>query len=238
MSVAARAMLTARREPVRLVIFDCDGVLIDSEPVANRVVAEELTALGWAVTAEECDRLFLGMSYHDMAMDLERRLRRPLPVGWLERLLDRVVRLMATEVQTVPGAREALAAADALRLPWCVASNSSHQEMAAKFACTGLSDLMDGRMYSGHEMVLRGQRAKPAPDLFLHAAAELGAAPETCLVIEDSTVGIRAARAAKMDCLGLARHGEEKGHAALGAAPFTSMHDLPELLHQAMEAWR
>lgn len=233
MSIAARALLVTRAAPVKLIIFDCDGVLIDSEPVANRVVAEELTALGWAVTADECDRMFLGMSYRDMAVDLERRLQRKLPDRWLDRLLDRVVRLMETEVETVPGARESLDAAMRSPAAWCVASNSSHQEMAAKFACTGLTAIMQGRMYSGHEMVLMGQRAKPAPDLFLHAARSIGIAPELCLVIEDSATGIQAARAAGMDCLGLARHGQADAHAALGAVPFTSMHDLPALLRIA-----
>ena len=94
---------------------------------------------------------------------------------------------------------------------------------------------MQGRLYSGHEMVLMGQRAKPAPDLFLHAARRVGIAPELCLVVEDSATGIRAARAAEMDCLGLARHGEAASHAALGAAPFMSMYDLPLLLRLAVE---
>lgn len=235
MSDLARTLLARRLTPVTLVIFDCDGVLIDSELVANRVVAEELTALGWAVTAEECDRMFLGMSYHDMAVDLERRLARKLPDRWLDDLLARVITLMETEVETVPGAREALACVAQLPAAWCVASNSSHREMAAKFACTGLTAMMRGRMYSGHEMQLLGKRAKPAPDLFLHAAGTVGIAPESCLVIEDSPTGIQAARAAGMDCLGLARHGQGDAHAALGAAPFTSMHDLPDLLRLATE---
>lgn len=238
MSVAARILLQARSAPVTLVIFDCDGVLIDSEPVANRVVAEELTSLGWPITTAECDALFLGMSYHDMAIDLSKRLGKPLPNGWLDRLLARVIALMETDVTTVPGARESLAEITALGTPWCVASNSSQQEMAAKFNCTGLTGVMQGRLYSGHDMVLRGGQAKPAPDLFLHAARNVGITREQCLVVEDSATGIRAARAAGMDCLGLARHGEAASHAALGAAPFASMHDLPDLLRLAVGTHR
>jgi len=235
MSLRAHTMLARRAIPVSLVIFDCDGVLIDSEAVANRIVAEELTALGWAVTAEECDTLFLGMSYHDMARDLTERLGRPLPDGWLDRVLTRVVHIMETDVTLVPGARESLLEIIDLGVAWCVASNSSQQEMAAKFRCTGLTQTVQSRLFSGHDMVLQGKRAKPAPDLFLHAATTMGIPPEACLVIEDSATGIRAARAAGMDCLGLARHGQEADHAALGAVPFTTMHDLPALLRRAVE---
>jgi len=238
MSLLAHTMLAQRESPVSLVIFDCDGVLIDSESVANRIVAQKLTALGWAVTAEECDRLFLGMSYHDMAHELTLRLGRPLPDGWLDRLLTRVVRIMETDVTLVPGAQESLSEIIGLGTAWCIASNSSQQEMAAKFRCTGLTATMQGRLFSGHDMILQGKRAKPAPDLFLHAAETIGIAPAACLVIEDSATGIQAARAAGMDCLGLARHGQEAAHAALGAAPFTTMHDLPALLRRAAEPSR
>ena len=231
-------MLKQRKTPVSLVIFDCDGVLIDSETVANRIVAQELSVLGWSVTTEECDRLFLGMSYHDMAQVLADRLGHPLPAGWLDRLLARVVDVMETDVTLVPGADAALVAMASLGVAWCVASSSSQQEMAAKFRCTGLTEVVQDRLFSGHDMVLQGKRVKPAPDLFLHAAARIGIGPDACLVVEDSATGIRAARAAGMDCLGFARNGQQAAHAALGAAPFKTMHDLPALLRRAVEPHR
>jgi beta-phosphoglucomutase-like phosphatase (HAD superfamily) len=230
MSARARVALERRVAPVRLVIFDCDGVLIDSEPVANRVVAEELCALGWQVSAAECDRMFLGMSYPDLAAAAAVRLGRDLPDGWVDALLARVIALMQTEAVLVEGARAALEHVNATGLAWCVGSNSSQAEMAAKFGCVGLTAMMRGRLFSGHDVVARGGKAKPAPDLFLEAAAAHGVPAEECLVVEDSPTGIRAARAAGMDVLGLARHGEAAAHAALGALPFASMHDLPELL--------
>lgn len=232
-SAAARALIAARVAPVRLVLFDCDGVLIDSEPIANRIVAEELSAIGWALSAAECDRIFLGVSYHDVARMAEKRLGCAVPEGWLAKLLNRVSRTLAMEAIVVPGAPEALLATAMLGLEWVVASNSSQEEMAAKFSCVGLDAVVRGRTHSGHDVVRAGGLAKPAPDLFLAAAASMGVAAAHCLVIEDSPIGARAARAAGMSCLGLARLGQDAELAALGAAPFASMHDLPGLLRAA-----
>lgn len=234
MSHAARTLLASRGEPVRLIIYDCDGVLIDSEPIANRIVAEDLTAIGWTISAEECDRRFLGLSYHTLAEMAEEHLGRHVPDGWLDRLLTRVSAVLAIESIMVPGALEALAATEAFGLGWCVGSNSSQQEMAAKFGCTGMLQRVHGRLYSGHDIVARGGCAKPAPDLFLAAAAAMGIAPSACLVIEDSPTGAQAARDADMTCLGLARFGQAGSLAMMRAAPFASMHDLPDLLRLAI----
>lgn len=233
MSTLARTHLRARTSPVRLVLYDCDGVLIDSEPIANRVVSEELTAIGWTISAEECDRVFLGVSYHTIGELAATRLGRPAPPGWLANLLNRVSTVLAVESIVVPGAPEALAATAALGLDWRVASNSSQTEMAVKFACTGLTGTVAGRLHSGHDIVAQGGKPKPAPDLFLAAAASAGISPEHCLVIEDSPTGAQAARDAGMTCLGLARFGQDDALAAFGAAPFASMHDLPDLLRLA-----
>lgn len=233
MSTLARTHLRKRTAPVRLVLYDCDGVLIDSEPIANRVVAEELTAIGWTISAEECDRIFLGVSYHTIADLAATRLGRRIPSGWLPNLLHRVSAVLAVESIVVPGAPEALIATTTLGMDWRVASNSSQTEMAVKFACTGLTHTVAGRLHSGHDIVAQGGKPKPAPDLFLAAAASAGIAPEHCLVIEDSPTGAQAARDAGMTCLGLARFGQADALAALGAAPFAAMHDLPDLLRIA-----
>lgn len=220
-----------RRAPLRLVIFDCDGVLVDSEPVANRVVAEELTALGWAMTAAESDQHFLGLTFTDMQPIIERRLGRPLAEDWKQSLVQKVIDAMASEVTAIAGAVEALHATTALGLPWRVASNSSHEEMHVKFGRLGIRDIVAGRVHS-HRDVGRG---KPAPDLFLAAAAAQGVPPAQCLVIEDSVPGATAARAAGMDCLGYAPHHDGTRLAAVGAVPFRSMFDLPGYLAAGKE---
>jgi len=221
-----------RRAPLRLVIFDCDGVLVDSEPVANRVVAEELTALGWAITPHEADGHFLGLTFTDMQPIIERRLGRPLTPDWKQALVQKVMEAMAEGVGPIPGAVEALHATASLGLPWRIASNSSHEEMHVKFGRLGIRDLVVGRVHS-HRDVARG---KPAPDLFLAAAAAQGVSPEECVVIEDSVPGATAAAAAGMPCLGYAPHHDGSRLRAVGAMPFRSMFDLPAYLAAGKEA--
>lgn len=229
----ARGGLSRRADPLRLVIYDCDGVLVDSEAIADRLVAEELTALGWTISAEESGSLFLGISYEDMCPMIEVRLGRALPEDWLAKFLVRIVTTMREEAELVPGALEALRETDRMGLDWRVASNSSHAEMAVKFERTGLTGLVAGRLHSAHDVMASGGRAKPAPDLFLAVADAAGVTPPQCLVVEDSPAGIRAARAAGMMCLALARHDDGTVACDLGAIPFTSMWELPGLLRQA-----
>ncbi|MCC6716626.1 MAG: HAD-IA family hydrolase [Acetobacteraceae bacterium] len=221
-----------RAAPLRLVIYDCDGVLVDSEPVANRVVATELTALGWPMTPAEADGHFLGLTFSDMQPVIERHLRRPLSADWKQALVQKVIDAMARDATAIPGAIDALHATTALGLPWRIASNSSHEEMHVKFARLGIRDLVAGRVHS-HRDVARG---KPAPDLFLAAAAAQGVAPAHCLVIEDSVPGATAAAAAGMPCLGYAAHHDGARLRAIGAVPFGSMHDLPALLAAGLGA--
>ncbi len=235
MSAEAAAFLRARRRPLELVIFDCDGVLIDSEALCNRVVAEILTAEGWPITAEECEARFVGMSFYSMRPVIEDRLGRSLGAGWVDRVVNVVVAAMAREVEPVQGARQALEATAVLGLPWRIASNSSHSEMAAKFGRVGWLDLVSGRMHSAVDAIARGGAGKPAPDVYLAAAAAEDVTPIHCLVIEDSVHGVTAARAAGMECLALRPHGDAAALRAAGAIPFRSMHELPDLLRAALE---
>ncbi len=221
-----------RTAPLRLVIFDCDGVLVDSEPVANRVVAEELTALGWPMTAHEADGHFLGLTFTDMQPIIERRLGQPLTAAWKQALVQKVIDAMAEGVGPIAGAVEALHSTTALGLPWRIASNSSHEEMHVKFGRLGIRELVAGRVHS-HRDVARG---KPAPDLFLAAAAAQGVSPAECVVIEDSVPGATAAAAAGMPCLGYAPHHDGSRLRAVGAVPFRSMFDLPGYLAAGKEA--
>ncbi len=231
----ARAFLAARDAPVRMVIFDCDGVLIDSEGLTDRVVAAEIGDLGWAITAEEYHRRFLGTSFHDMVPFIETRMRVRLPADWVDRLVDRLIAVFAQEVEPIPGARDALDGVAALGIPWRIASNSSFKEMDAKFARAGWTDLVRGRLHSGADIRARGGRGKPAPDIFLEAAAAEGIDPAHCLVIEDSATGARAARAAGMACLGYSADSDGAALREAGAIPFRPMHAIPELLDRAIQ---
>ena len=230
MSAEAAAFLRARRRPLELVIFDCDGVLIDSEAISNRVVAEVLTEEGWPMTAEESEHRFIGLSYSAMRPMIAAELGRPLGPEWVTALVARVIAAMEREATPMPGAHAALTAASALGLPWRIASNSSHDEMKAKFGRVGWLDLVQGRVHSAVDAIARGGAGKPAPDVFLHAAAAEPVPPAHCLVIEDSVAGATAAQRAGMDCLALVRHGDASGHRAVGAVPFAAVHDLADLL--------
>ena len=227
--MSPRALMTGRHTPLRLVIFDCDGVLVDSEPVSNRIIAEDLTARGWPMRTEDATRLFVGTSLPDMRPTVEARIGRPLPADWQAVLQARIVAALAEEAVPIPGAVEALRAVEAMGMAWRVASNSSHAEMAAKFRRIGVGALVAGRVFSFTDV----KQGKPAPDLFLAAAASAGAAPAECVVIEDSVTGVQGAVAAGMDCLGFAPHGDGAALRAAGAVPFRALAELPELLRAA-----
>jgi HAD superfamily hydrolase (TIGR01509 family) len=215
---------------IRLVIFDCDGVLIDSEALCDRVVSAALAKVGWDLSAAECHRLFLGLTFPDTRLAAEAHLGRPLPAGWVDQVVRQVTTVMAAEATAIPGAREALEGTTALGLPYRIASNSSRAEMAAKFDRTGLAHLVEGRIHSAYDLMARGKRGKPDPDLFVEAAAAEGVAPERCIVVEDSLAGVTAAVAAGMTCLGFSPDNDGGHLRAAGALPFASMFGLPDLL--------
>lgn len=210
-----------------LIIFDCDGVLIDSEGVASTVCARELCTLGWEITPQQAQDRFLGMSITDMQPIIETRLGRTLPTTWRAELAQKLVEALGTESKLIPGAREMLERVNTLGIPWCVASNSSDEELAVKFSRTGISHLTDGRAYSAAGVIAKGGRAKPAPDLFLAAAAGAQTHPQNCLVLEDSVLGITGAVAAGMKCFAFAPHGDAAPLLAAGAhAVLQNLSDL------------
>ncbi len=223
-------LMAGRGTPLRLVIFDCDGVLVDSEGIANHIIARELTAMGWPMSPAEADHLFLGMTLPDMTPIIEAKTGRRLTDAWRQHIRAEFISVLADEVTAIDGAVAALDGVSALGLPWRIASNSSHEEMKVKFARIGITDRAAGRTHS-HRDVARG---KPAPDLFLATAAAEGVLPAECVVIEDSTTGARAAAAAGMDCLAYVPHGEGAALRAVGAIPFRSMYDLPGLISLAL----
>jgi HAD superfamily hydrolase (TIGR01509 family) len=211
-----------RSRPVRLVIFDCDGVLVDSEGIANRVTAACISQIGWAITPADADRQFLGMTLTDMIPLIETQIGGPVPAGWRQNMMEMFLEQLARDVVAIPGAISALNSLDAMAIPWRIASNSSHEEMSVKFSRLALTERVAGRVHSYRDV----SHGKPAPDLYLAAASASNVAPEDCLVIEDSAVGASAAVAAGMDCLGYAPHDDGAALAAVGAVPFRSMYDV------------
>jgi len=211
--------------PPAAVLFDCDGVLADSEGLVNRLVAAELSARGWRLSAEQAREAFLGMALPDMLPVIEARVGR-LPADWALVLSDRIGQALLAEVQPVPGAMAAVRAVVAAGIPVAVASNSARAELAAKLARLGLAEAFAGRAFSFEDV----RQPKPAPDLYLAAARACGADPAQCVVVEDSLLGARAGIAAGCRVLGFARETDARVLAAVGARTFTRMAELPGLL--------
>ncbi|MBY8877880.1 HAD family hydrolase [Actinacidiphila acidipaludis] len=178
-----------------LVIFDCDGVLVDSEKIAVRIDAKMLAELGWPMSEDEVVERFVGRSYADMEQAIGAYLGSPLPEGWHEPYRGLYREAFERELTPVDGVVTAL---DALTLPSCVASSTSHEGLRHTLGLTGLYERFAGRIFSASEVA----RGKPAPDLFLHAARSLGAEPRRCVVVEDSRYGVEAARSAGMRAFG------------------------------------
>jgi len=180
-----------------LVIFDNDGVLVDSEPIANQVLADLLTGYGWPTTFQDSVNTYLGGTLQHVREHVEPRLGRPLPADFEDRYHERLFARIGTELTAVPGVREAL---DAIDLPTCVASSGAHPRIEATLKTVGLYDRFAGRIFSADDVA----RSKPFPDLFLYAAEQSGIAPDRCVVIEDSPYGVAAGKAAGMTVIGYA----------------------------------
>lgn len=174
-----------------LVIFDCDGVLIDSEIISLSMLIAELAGLGVVVDLDYVSRNFLGRSYPTVMQTIREQFGLDLPADFEDRYRTRLLAAFETDLKVMPGIRAAL---DGLALPRCVATSSSPKRVEMSLRLTGLDDLVGPRLFTA-SMVANG---KPAPDLFLYAAAQCGADPARCLVIEDSLTGIRAGLAAGM----------------------------------------
>jgi HAD superfamily hydrolase (TIGR01509 family) len=213
-----------------LVIFDCDGVLVDSEPISNRVLAESISELGVEIGAAEVEAKFKGETLGTIRSVVESRLGHRVPEGWLETFDDRRAEAFAAELQPVPGARAAIEGARAAGLDVCVASQARLAKTKLTLGLTELIDLFDPDALFSSATV---RRPKPAPDLFLHAAAARGHDPAACVVIEDSVTGVAAARAAGMRVLAYTPDPNDPALTEAGGEPFSDMHDVPRLIAAA-----
>ncbi|MER5748176.1 MULTISPECIES: HAD family hydrolase [unclassified Streptomyces] len=182
-----------------LVIFDNDGVLVDSEPISNTILAEYLTELGHPTSYQECLRDYMGAAMHRVHELVEERTGEKLPPDFDAVFHERLFAAYAQELEPVAGVEDVLGKLVADGVPYCVASSGSHERIRAGHRRTGLDQWFEEEWIFSVDDVERG---KPAPDLFLLAAERMGVAPERCVVIEDSPLGVEAARAAGMDVYG------------------------------------
>jgi HAD superfamily hydrolase (TIGR01509 family) len=217
-------------EPLDLVIFDCDGVLVDSERIAIRVDVLLLDRLGWPLTEAEVVERFVGRSDADMREEIQAHLGRPIPPE-VDAEFDEVYRsIYENELVAVDGIVEALDALDAVGVITCVASSGGHAKIRRSLELTGLTRYFEGRIYSATDVA----RGKPAPDLFLFAAAGMGVRPGRSAVVEDSSFGVDGALAAGMRAFAYAGGVTPAARLARpGVVVFDEMRRLPGLLTAA-----
>jgi HAD superfamily hydrolase (TIGR01509 family) len=219
-------------EQFRAVLFDCDGVLVDSESITNGVLRQMLADLGWQLSRQECMRIFLGKAVKDEKELIEAHTGRPLTEEWLVRFRERRNEELLARVLPV---RNALQAVEAIservqgRIACC--SGADRWKVEMQLAKCGLLPFFEGRIYSGHEM----PRSKPHPDVYLAAMEPLGVVPGQCVVVEDTVTGVTAGMAAGATVYGYsppeAGHDTPRALRAAGASViFTDMAELPSLL--------
>ena len=182
---------------IELVIFDCDGVLVDSEPLSNQVLASHATAMGWEMDGPKSQSLFKGMKMTQIHALFEKRRGQTLDAGWIKQYYRDSFALFKTDLRPVKGVEALIKRVKASGRKICVASQGPMEKMRLTLGVTGLWDYFGGDIFSAHDVA----RPKPFPDLFLHAASMMGAAPSKCCVIEDSETGLTAAQAAEMDVI-------------------------------------
>ncbi len=207
-----------------LVIFDCDGVLVDSESIAARTLSRLLTRLGWAITAPEVTERFKGKSLADTVRLVEEHLGPSLPATWLYDLAMFTALDFAKDLRPIPGVRELLLNLQSQSRPFCLASQSTPERIELSLRLADLFSFFPNRFFSATQV----ERGKPFPDLYLLAAQVMKTRPADCLVIEDSPTGVVAGVNAGMTVWGYAGPGggNAEALAAAGAKVFTSMHDL------------
>ncbi|MDW3224151.1 MAG: HAD family phosphatase [Paracoccaceae bacterium] len=211
--------------PPELVIFDCDGVLVDSEPLSNLVIRDNLAHHGLDLSLDQIVDLFVGGTMAGV-MRTARDMGAVLPEDWLDSIYDDIFDVLGREVELIPGVVSVLDALDAAEIPYAVGSNGPHRKMEITLGRTGLIDRLQGRIFSREDV----PNPKPAPDVYLKAAREAGISPERCVVVEDSVSGARAGKAAGMFTCGYTAESGPERLAPICDALFDAMEDLPPLL--------
>jgi HAD superfamily hydrolase (TIGR01509 family) len=206
-----------------LIIFDCDGVLVDSEPIANQLLVECLLEFGQSYSYEDAVRMFVGRPTHVCMSMIEELTGRPLPPDFSIRYEEHLLERLAKEVEPVPGVNQVL---DELSVPMCVASNGEVSHVRTSLARVGFLPRFEGRIFSASHVA----QPKPAPDLFLHAAAAMGAEPARCAVVEDTILGVTAGVAAGMKVFGYTRTLGALPLKEAGAETFEEMSELLSLM--------
>ena len=209
----------------QLIIFDCDGVLVDSEPISNRILAEMLTDAGLPVSVDECYEHFMGRTMRDCVDILASRFRHRVDADFVARVRRRTLDALEAEIEPVTGVEAVL---QGLSIPVCVASSGQLVKMRTTLGRSGLLPYFGDNLFSAAGMA----RGKPHPDIFLRAAAAMGTEPSACAVVEDSTPGVEAGIAAGMTVFGYAALAGRERLAAAGARVFTDMRELPALLEE------
>ena len=211
------------------VLFDCDGVLVDSEPITNGVLRQMLHEAGWSLSSAECERIFIGKAVRDERERIEQETGQPLTEDWMRAFYARRDARLRAELQTVVGALEAVIAAHghtAGRI--ACASGADRPKVVMQIGMAGMAPYFEDRIFSGHDQ----PRSKPAPDVYLAAAAHLGADPTRCLVIEDTATGAQAGIAAGATVWGYCQHGHGRAFEGLTVARvFQRMDDMARALN-------
>jgi HAD superfamily hydrolase (TIGR01509 family) len=208
------------------VIFDCDGVVMDSEGMAFDLLAEELAQFGHPMSHDQMRAMFLGGTMRSF-WTAARGMGVALPDDWVAAQYARMYARLAEGTPLIAGVLGVLDALDAAGIPYAMGSNGPLRKMEITMGQhPGLRERFGGHIYSAQTL----NAPKPAPDVYLHAAAALGVLPGVCVVVEDSVSGVRAAVAARIRCFGLAEHDDGAGLAAAGAQVFHRMADLPGLI--------
>lgn len=207
-------------------IFDCDGVLVDSEPIAARLTAEAVSELGWQMSAEVAKAEFLGDTFNNIIRRVEEKLGHPVPADWPARSQANLLAALERELTPVRGVRGAIEALVVAGATLAVGSQGTHEKMKLTLGVTHLLPFFEGRIFSASQVA----RPKPAPDLFLLAAHTLGFSPSDSVVIEDSTRGVKAALAAGMRILGYTASVGRPAIIAAGAEPIDDLALVPAML--------
>lgn len=226
-----------------LIIFDCDGVLVDSEPLMRQTVIEMIAdladAVGHKTTIDEITRVnarFQGLFMGEMLERIADFVGAPVPETFEAEIRRRSAKRFQAGLRPIPGVEALMDALDQAGVPYCVGSNGPQEKMATMFKVVGFYDRLKGRIFSAHDPIIPKGRQKPHPDLYVHAAKVMDVAPGDCVVIDDTPLGASAGVAAGMRTIGYAGETSPSALKEIGAEPFRTMGDIKNYLLSRLTA--